>query len=267
MKNSKKDYYNQEIFWENDLYSIPREKIRIDEIIRNIPEDVITILDIGCGNGAVLNKLLESSKYERLVGIDFSETALKYVKTEKYLMNIENLIFKDKSFDLVICNEVLEHLPYQEYNSALKEITRVAKKYILVTTPNQEDLESNLVCCPECNAWFNQEYHVRSFNKDKLFKLFESFECKIISEIGDEIPRIKHNSITRLFNIYYIKRTPSNYSKCPQCEMIMSDYNKFKSDDNKSFIQKFLIKLSLIFTNKEYHKLWLLALYERKRNS
>ena len=43
---------------------------------------------------------------------------------------IENLPFEDNSFDLVLCCEVLEHLPDDIYQDALKEIQRVSNEYI-----------------------------------------------------------------------------------------------------------------------------------------
>ncbi len=48
-------------------------------------------------------------------------------------IDAEMLPFKDKSFDFVLCTEVLEHVP--KWGKALKELQRVARKKILVTVP------------------------------------------------------------------------------------------------------------------------------------
>jgi ubiquinone/menaquinone biosynthesis C-methylase UbiE len=264
MNNNKQDYYNQEIFWEEDLNHIQRERIRIDEIIKYIPKDVNTILDVGCGNGAVLNRLVVNNNYNRLVGVDFSETALKYVRTEKYLMNVNKLKFEDRSFDLLLCNEVLEHLTHLDYQKVITELSRVAKKYILVTTPNNENLETLLVCCPECNSWFNQEYHVRSFNELKLSYLFKEYRVLAFLEIGENRKMIRHNNFSKLFAIYNLNRRPSIYAKCPQCELSIADYFTSSSEQKYSMVKRLLAKLSLTFLKQYYSKPWLLALYERK---
>jgi len=62
--------------------------------------------------------------------LDISHNALEHVKTEKVQGIIENLPFEDNSFDLVLCCEVLEHLPDDIYQYALKEIQRVSNEYI-----------------------------------------------------------------------------------------------------------------------------------------
>ena len=49
------------------------------------------------------------------------------------------LPFPDKSFDTVLLFEVIEHVPPIE--AILKEAFRVARKNVLVTVPNAEDLE------------------------------------------------------------------------------------------------------------------------------
>lgn len=49
--------------------------------------------------------------------------------------DITRMPFCDHSFDIVICTEVLEHL--EKPGAALKELKRVAKKFILITVPHE----------------------------------------------------------------------------------------------------------------------------------
>lgn len=58
----KREYYNQDSFWNVDLYEKEKDKERIDIIINNIPDDVESLLDVGCGNNAFINKLLKQNK-------------------------------------------------------------------------------------------------------------------------------------------------------------------------------------------------------------
>jgi len=88
------------------------------------------ILDIGCGIGR-WTKLLQNSN--QVIGIDVEperlNNAKKNVPQSKFIeMSADSLKFKDKSFDLINSITVLQHIPYDDKNRAIREISRVAKK-------------------------------------------------------------------------------------------------------------------------------------------
>lgn len=267
VENFECRYYEQAELWEKDLLSIPAERERILETIALIPPDVRTILDVGCGNGAFLNSL--PSTYEA-VGLDFSEEALKYVRTKAVRGNVSNLPFGSKSFDLVTCLEVLEHLPSGIFEKAISEIQRVAKKYIIVSVPNSEDLHYHLVRCPECCCWFNPNRHVRSFNVQKLAKLFEQFTLVEFREIGPLECRPKYNLF--LYTIYrFWKGTlPPPMAICPQCgyqafrdsELVVTDRGR-SGKPFSALIMKLLKIIAKLFRSQNKRR-WLLLLYTRK---
>ena len=99
-----------------------------------------TILDAGCGEGFTLAKLKEKGIGKKFTGVDASKDAIELSKKinpdlSLDLGNIYKLPFKDKSFDLVLCTEVFEHLDNSK--KALKELARVSKKYIFLSVPNE----------------------------------------------------------------------------------------------------------------------------------
>ncbi len=105
------------------------------------------VLDVGCGEGYITNKLRENC--QRIIGIDYSEDALKVGKKlynlEAFHMNTTHLVFDDNLFDKVICFEVLEHLTRLQARKTLSEIHRVLTKGGLLigstpirTTPSSE---------------------------------------------------------------------------------------------------------------------------------
>jgi SAM-dependent methyltransferase len=49
--------------------------------------------------------------------------------------DVRKLPFKDRSFDLVIACQVLEHIPFDDFETALKEIRRVAKSGAVISLP------------------------------------------------------------------------------------------------------------------------------------
>lgn len=98
-----------------------------------------TILDAGCGKGEAMGFFNKCGKF-KAVGIDIFRPYLKEAKNKGYfqdliLGDVRYLPFKDKSFDVVICMEVLEHLEKVDGYKLLDELKRVARKQILLTTP------------------------------------------------------------------------------------------------------------------------------------
>jgi 2-polyprenyl-3-methyl-5-hydroxy-6-metoxy-1,4-benzoquinol methylase len=95
----------------------------------------LTILDVGC-YPYHLGYALEQLGHD-LYGIASSHEPIHSAKVKVCNIEIDKLPFKDNFFDLVICTEVLEHLP-QAPAYALKEMHRVTKQngHLLATTPN-----------------------------------------------------------------------------------------------------------------------------------
>jgi SAM-dependent methyltransferase len=202
--------------WSQIALSIsPQDEERIKQTLSLIPKDCSSIIDVGCGDGRITNRLI--SRYSKVVGLDRSREALKYVNSGKVLGSVDSLPFPNKSFDLVLCCEVLEHLPFRVYPRAIEEMERVAARYILVTVPNKEDLKRLLVTCPYCGCRFNSSRHVRSFNTKRLKDLFGQFDLQALQScpLGKAYPSllIKCAKFVGFFPELSFPAT----ALCPQC--------------------------------------------------
>jgi ubiquinone/menaquinone biosynthesis C-methylase UbiE len=98
------------------------------------------ILEVGCGEGIVLATLAARLPGSRLDGLELDEPALKAARKRCPGATLVRgdacaLPFGDQSFDLVVCLEVLEHLP--EPARALRELRRVARAGCLLSVPHE----------------------------------------------------------------------------------------------------------------------------------
>jgi SAM-dependent methyltransferase len=121
---------------------------------------------------------------------------LKYVKADLYSQEIDiqkidatAISCKEASFDIVICNHVLEHIP--DYISALKEFFRVLKPggMAILQTPYSKLLINNFED-EGINTgglrliFYGQEDHVRVFGEKTFFQS--------LNDTGFIVNRIKH---------------------------------------------------------------------------
>jgi len=145
------------------------------------------ILDIGCGSGRHVGAAY-ALDHATVVGADANEKDLKAARERlefhdflgqhghgRWLLSaadITHLPFTDDSFDLVICSEVLEHIP--DHHRAMAEILRVLKSGhpLVVSVPRR---------WPERICWFlSSEYrrmpggHVRIYHALELIEKIES---------------------------------------------------------------------------------------------
>jgi len=83
---------------------------RVD-LIEFIPENYSKVLEIGCGNAEFKKNLKKEIEYWC---VEYSQSALDKIPNNikkikvKYEDNIKNL--PDNYFDLIICNDVIEHM-------------------------------------------------------------------------------------------------------------------------------------------------------------
>lgn len=103
------------------------------------------LLDVGCGLGYLTEMLGQG--FTR-VGLEYDIHALK-VNHKRSLRNmvqgnISQLPFKEQRFDVIVCSEVLEHLPDGMDSKALKEMARLLKPggRLLITVPALEGIRA-----------------------------------------------------------------------------------------------------------------------------
>lgn len=100
--------------------------------LADIPKDC-TILEIGCGAGCEL-ELLRDAGFTNLKGVDLNPEAVEFCQGKGLCVieaDAERLPFKDGSFDLVMTNGLLIHIPLERLSVVMGEIVRVSRKYVM----------------------------------------------------------------------------------------------------------------------------------------
>lgn len=101
-----------------------------------------SVLDVGCGEGVLIQRWALAQPRGRFVGIDLEEESIQAGWAEHAAPNLEYRIgtagvlpFADGEFALASAIEVLEHVP--EPQATLAEMARCASRHLLVSVPRE----------------------------------------------------------------------------------------------------------------------------------
>ena len=128
-----------------------------------------SVLDVGCAKGFMLYDMSQLIPGIKLQGIDVSDYAINNSMSEiRKLVQIadaKKIPFPDNSFDVVISINTVHNLDRVECAEALREITRVSKKYSFITVDAYRNDEEK----KKMNAWNLTAKTVMSVGDWKLF--------------------------------------------------------------------------------------------------
>jgi 2-polyprenyl-3-methyl-5-hydroxy-6-metoxy-1,4-benzoquinol methylase len=101
-----------------------------------------SLLDVGCGEGALLQRWALQLPHARVVGVDLEEDSIQRGWSEHRAPNLcyrvneaEELPFAENEFEMASAMEVLEHVPDPE--CTLAEMARCASSHLLVSVPHE----------------------------------------------------------------------------------------------------------------------------------
>ena len=174
--------------WESHIENIFR--LFDTNITANPPKN---LLDVGCGDGTRTLRLAEYFNIDRknLYGLDYDQNLINLCNLEfdssRVDLEVDPIPFKEGMFDIVICNQVLEHL--KNYQSVINHMIRVTKMggYIVIGIPNLAHLINRIYLmfgrqpmCIDINS-----SHVRGFaHKNFALKLSSTEAIKLIDFKG-----------------------------------------------------------------------------------
>ncbi len=98
---------------------------QIDSILAKKPK---SILIIGTGTNLL-------GEYLKNYGIKVTTADFDKSLHPDVVADIRNIPLKNKSYDMVVAFEVLEHIPFSDVETALSEMKRISKKHVIISVP------------------------------------------------------------------------------------------------------------------------------------
>ena len=136
-----------------------------------IPKGYHTVLDAGARDGYYSIQLTEY--FDSVTALDLSKPEVQHERVTCVAGDLTKLSYPDNNFDVVVCSEVLEHIPALE--KAVAEIKRVAKHAIVIGVPYKQDIRIGRATCAKCGKISPPWGHVNVFDENTLRRLFQPF--------------------------------------------------------------------------------------------
>jgi len=236
------------------------EQARIASLIALMPANFTTGLDIGARDGYISLRMAERG--ECITALDLSMPIIAHEKIVCVQGNASALEFDSDTFNVVVCAEVLEHLPAPALNQACKEIARVTKKWAVIGVPLNQDIRFGATRCPTCGKTNPQWGHVNSFSVEYLKALFPTMVARQIQFIGTTKNRT--NSISHAL-MEYAGHPFGSYIQdetCVHCDAQISYF------DNRSFMQRLATRAAHALTSVQQRltparPMWVNMLFEK----
>ncbi len=126
--NRKYDYTSQGKYWRGEF-----------PIIAQWIDPQSTVLDLGCGNGSLMQYLIDQKQVEP-IGVEISPSGVEIAQAQGLRVSLGSIddstvyaSFADKQFDYVVCNVTLPMVSFPEV--VLAQMQRVAR-FQIISFPN-----------------------------------------------------------------------------------------------------------------------------------
>ncbi len=212
--------------WQYEAYEYAGELIKKHEF-RNI-------LDIGCGYGMKLKKLI-SPLCQDITGIDESHT-ISWCRQHHYFGtwyadNLEDpKLDLGRTFDLIISADVIEHLV--DPNKLLDVIKKYASKdtFIVLSTPERDTTRGKDNMGPPANPLHAREWNFDEFRKyveHNQFTVIRHFRAEAVTPLQfQDIGKLRRTMKRILMRLLWILTRRNRF--LPSGQVILAKYEPYK---------------------------------------
>lgn len=112
-------------------------------LLRRAIGNAKTILDLGCGDGSLMESLSMGKKW-KVTGVDIFPKSAEQAREKRVYEKVifgdvldvaKKLASKKQFFDVVFCSQVMEHLPREKGEKLLGIVDSLARKWVVIQTP------------------------------------------------------------------------------------------------------------------------------------
>lgn len=158
------------------------EQGRIADLMQLAPANGETALDIGARDGYISCRLAD--RFAHVTALDMTLPEIAHERVTCVQGDVTALKFGDRAFDLVLCAEVLEHIPPSMLADACHELARVTRGHLLIGVPYRQDIRVGRTTCNACGGTNPPWGHVNTFDERRLAGLFPGFHVCRQSLVG-----------------------------------------------------------------------------------
>ncbi len=108
---------------------LPRLQSYVYQIHRTSELGISSAVEVGVGNGFTSDALRKRDI--KMTTIDFDASL-----NPDIVASVTTIPLPDGYADAALCFEVLEHLPFDQFVPAIKELARVARKWVFISVPD-----------------------------------------------------------------------------------------------------------------------------------
>lgn len=157
------------------------EQARIASLLGLLPPGG-RVLEIGARDGYITRLLADL--YDEVVALDLTKPTIEAPRVHCVAGDVRSLDFPAGLFDVVLCSEVLEHIPPQDLAQACRELARVTKSNLVIGVPFEQDLRVARTRCAHCGATNPPYGQVNSFDQGRLGSLFAPLQAARVEHVA-----------------------------------------------------------------------------------
>src|SRR5262249_43244429 len=160
----------------------PLEQERISDLMNIIPKGHDSVLDVGARDGYLTRLLTEY--FASVTALDLEKPSIAHDRITCVEGDVTRLELASDAFDVVLCAEVLEHIPGKGLEQACRELSRVAKSHVVIGVPYRQDTRLGRTTCQSCGRGNPPWGHVNVFDERRLTELFLPLQKVGVTFVG-----------------------------------------------------------------------------------
>jgi len=234
-----------------DVVNIDRYRGTVDRVVHHLATSRVRILDVGCLEGGLLGAF-QTLGYDSLAGVDPAPESMRRAAQKGIdvrVGTVDAIPFPDRTFDLVLCVHVLEHVADLSNLDLFRVLTHDGRLYVEVP-----DAASYNVDTPDIYSDLSLE-HINHFDLPSLVGLLQRHGFRAV-ETGKRTYHQASNSPAMQDSIWGIfernTAAPKAQTACPQDHSMLRCY----LEKSKRRADEFNTRLVAFIDPGEAFRLW-----------